>query len=46
MEDKIGAINFFPWIFMLFLTLACIAYPACRIQASSLFFEIAENLLV
>ena len=36
----------FPWILMLFLTLACIAYPACRIQASLLFFEIVENSIV
>ena len=43
MEDSVGGMNVFPWILMLFLTLACIVYPAYRIQASLLFFEIVEN---
>ena len=46
MEDIVGGMNVFPWILMLFLTLACIAYPACRIQESSLFFEMVENPIV
>ena len=37
-EDSIGGMNVFPWILMLFLTLACIAYPAYRI-ASLLFLK-------
>ena len=43
MEDSVGGMNVFSWILMLFLTLACIVYPAYRIQASLLFFEIVEN---
>ena len=46
MEDSVGGMNVFPWILMLFLTLACIVYPAYRIQASLLFFEIVENPIV
>ena len=43
MEDRIRGMNVFPLILMLFLTLACIAYLAHRIQALFYFFETVEN---
>ena len=46
MEGRIGGMNVFPWILLLFLTLACIAYPSYRIQASLFFFEIIEHPIV